>query len=141
VAEGEYTYSGLGALSGAATTTSGNQEIRGASRLAVHLKVTAVSGTTPTIDVWLQHSVDGGVTWDDFAHFAQLTAAGDRIIQHSCDVVSGTPEHVAQDAALAAATVRHGPLGALTRAKVTLGGTTPAATVQVKVTASIPVVY
>jgi len=40
------------------------------------LVVTAVSGTNPTLDVKLQVSFDGGVTWRDLYHFERQTAAG-----------------------------------------------------------------
>lgn len=34
-----------------------------------------VSGTSPALDVYLQTSPDGGATWYDSVHFAQVTAA------------------------------------------------------------------
>ena len=38
--------------------------------------VTAASGTTPTMDVVIQESDDGGTNWQDIYHFPRITAAG-----------------------------------------------------------------
>jgi hypothetical protein len=46
----------------------------GADSLEGFLAVTAASGTTPTLDVRLETSVDGGTTWSTVAAFAQATA-------------------------------------------------------------------
>ena len=43
--------------------------------LVLSLNVTAASGTTPTMDMYLQTTTDGGTTWFDVVHFAQVTAA------------------------------------------------------------------
>lgn len=47
-----------------------------------YLDVTAYSGTTPTLDVKLQDSVDGGTTWVDIdgGAFTQKTATGQQYI-------------------------------------------------------------
>lgn len=46
------------------------------------LDITATTGTTVTLDVYIQHSIDG-VVWDDFARFAQRTGTN--------GATSGTP--------------------------------------------------
>lgn len=38
--------------------------------------VTAVSGTTPTLDIVIQESADGGTNWFDRYHMARITATG-----------------------------------------------------------------
>lgn len=38
------------------------------------LQTANVSGTSPTLDVYLQTSDDGGTTWYDMTHFEQLAA-------------------------------------------------------------------
>lgn len=49
-------------------------------RISAQLDVTAASGTTPTLNVKFQHSVDG-TNWDDLTPaFAQKTAAGREVI-------------------------------------------------------------
>lgn len=42
----------------------------------VNIPVTAVSGTTPTMDVVVQESDDGGTNWYDVYHFPRITAIG-----------------------------------------------------------------
>lgn len=44
------------------------------------LLVEQVSGTLPTLNVVLQVSLDGGLTWQDVWHFEQLTAPGSAIM-------------------------------------------------------------
>jgi len=72
-----------------------------ANGLAAYLHVTAASGTTPTLDVKVQHSADDS-TWADLATFTQVTSANgyERI------AVTGT-------------------VNRYIRAQFTLGGTTP----------------
>lgn len=47
-----------------------------AINILVHVNVTAVAGTTPTLDIKLQTSPDGGTTWFDHPDitFTQMTA-------------------------------------------------------------------
>lgn len=62
----------------AARTVSGNSgALTGygsALTLRAQLNVTAASGTTPTLDVIIEDSLDGGVTWNTIGTFAQKTA-------------------------------------------------------------------
>ena len=65
-------------LASAARTSSGQGaavEIHG-KELIVTLDVTVVSGTSPTLDVKLEHSPDGAKWTDLGAAFAQKTTAG-----------------------------------------------------------------
>lgn len=48
--------------------------------LRAQLNVTAASGTTPTLDVIIEDSVDGGTTWNTIGTFAQKTAIGREVI-------------------------------------------------------------
>ena len=67
----------------AARTTSGNTaDFDGFTQksLRVQSQVTAASGTTPTLDVLLEDSVDGGVTWNTVATFTQATAATRQVV-------------------------------------------------------------
>jgi hypothetical protein len=72
-----------------------------ADSYAIFLVATAASGTTPTLDVVLQTSPDGGTTWLNLPlRFAQLTTAGQSFIRFqptlglgeaaSAGVVAGT---------------------------------------------------
>ncbi|NOZ27969.1 MAG: hypothetical protein GXP39_07955 [Chloroflexi bacterium] len=74
--------------------------------MAVYLNITAVSGTSPTLDVVVEDSPDGSV-WATLATFSTKTAVG-------VDVV------------------RANRLGRYVRARATIGGTTPSFTFEVK---------
>lgn len=50
----------------------------GAAKLSIFLDVTVVTGTTPTLDIDIEWSPDGGTTWfeaETLDEFAQITAA------------------------------------------------------------------
>lgn len=72
------------ALASAARTTSSQQELPGpggygdAKTLTLHQIVSAASGTTPTLDVVVEDTLDGGTTWVQVAAFTQSTAAGSK---------------------------------------------------------------
>ena len=57
------------------TTTATLTPTFGAS-YEVNMPVTAVSGTTPTLDVVIQESDDAGTNWFDVYHFPRITATG-----------------------------------------------------------------
>jgi|SRR5215211_262927 len=68
--------------SAARTTTGNSSEFTGyqvAATLRAQLDVTAASGTTPTLNVVLQDSVDG-LNWNDVLTFAAKTAAGREVL-------------------------------------------------------------
>jgi len=55
-------------VTSAAFTASGNSAkfaVATATQLVVGVDITAASGTTPLLDLWLQVSDDGGTTWYD----------------------------------------------------------------------------
>lgn len=127
----------------AATSTSAAFSMGGIGDCyALILEVTAASGTTPTLDVVVQSSLDGGTNYIDLPlRFAQKTAAG-----------SGTPEHLVfklglggNEVALGQATADTG--GSLAKncifdpnfmkVKYTIGGTNPSFTFAVS-TAVLP---
>jgi hypothetical protein len=87
-------------------------------KFAFLLDVTAASGTTPTLDVTIQHSIDGGTNWHTLVAMTQATAAGEQIKVES-EVESGTAE----------------VYGDCFRAIWTIGGTTPSFTFKVTVEA------
>jgi hypothetical protein len=69
----------------AARTTSGSQRLSPGvgdyDRVAIYVNVTAASGTTPTLDLVLEDSPDGGATWFPVATAPQITATGLRAIR------------------------------------------------------------
>jgi hypothetical protein len=102
-----------------------------AQTIIFQLDVTAVAGTSPTLDVKIQGSVDG-TNFCDVAAFAQATATTRQLLRIS--TVPGTPQAqvACTDATLAAGTVHQGPIGQLIRVKHAIpGGTTPSFTYSV----------
>ena len=67
----------------AARTTSGSSAATagyaGATTLRAQLNVTAASGTTPTLNVVVEDSLDGS-NWNTIGTFAQKTATGREVI-------------------------------------------------------------
>ena len=90
--------------SGAVTASGSSAGASGygaAATLRAQLNVTAASGTTPTLDVVIEDSVDGGVTWNTVGTFAQKTATAREVINVTV------------------------PFGDSLRVRWTVGGTTP----------------
>jgi len=130
--------------SGIRTSSSQGSEITvppGFQDVRLVLSVTAASGTTPTLNVFLQDGIifaaaadiaqartTGTKTWNDFAAFAQVVAAA---VRHIGITPGGNFEAAAQNAALTAATIRSGPLGQRWRVKWAVGGTSPSFTFSV----------
>lgn len=69
--------------SGARTTSANSGALPGFgdwSKFRAQLAVTAASGTTPTLDVVIEDSFDGGTTWNTVGTFTQKTAAGTQAV-------------------------------------------------------------
>lgn len=92
------------------------------------------TGTTPTLNVYVQQKLPtaatadaaqavptGTAAYDDFISFTQVTATGYRTARV---VGGGNVEAASSDGALAAG-VRNGPLGRVWRVKWDVGGTSP----------------
>lgn len=114
----------------------------------LYLTVGTVTGTSPTLDLYIQQgwtalvagdTVDGLMitspaipsVFDDFAHWTQITGTGNqtcRILAEIGTSAANSPTAaftVAQDAALGAGIVKAGPLGQAWRVKYVVGGTSP----------------
>jgi hypothetical protein len=95
------------------------------------LSITAAAAAAgDTLNVYVQHSVDGGATWDDFVSFTQALGNGGPqrfIAQWTRDVVPNNPLHAGSDGALAAG-VNQGAIGSDWRAKWVIAGSTPSFT-------------
>ena len=90
--------------------------------LRVQSDVTAASGTTPTLTMLIQDSVDGGTNWNTIGTFTQQTGVNRQVIQIA-------PSGVAQAAGFA------WPFNyRKIRCSWTIGGTTPSFTSSVKAT-------
>lgn len=106
------------------TTTAGSAEL-GLDKYSRALLLLTVSGKTmdasTTLDIYVQYSPDYGTTWDDIAHFAQITnaAIGNgtyvMVLNHG---TAGVADRATDDAAtLAANNVRNQPWGDRMRVK------------------------
>lgn len=64
-----------------ATGSTGSLSGYGVTKtLRAQLDVTAASGTSPTLNVIIEDSLDGGTTWNTVGTFTQRTAAGREVI-------------------------------------------------------------
>lgn len=101
-------------LASGARTASGTAPITGdfsdEDELRLHLRISAVAGTTPTMTLSLQDSLDGGTNWVSVASFAAATAVGTTALNIP----------ITQ------------PFGPLLRLSWTMGGTTPSFTFEVR---------
>jgi len=117
-------------VSGAQTATgqSDKRQVKTATMATVAVHVTAVTGTTPVINYWLQHSPDGGTTWFDVPYDHQLTtnaAGADLTANTNKRNINGTANRTTtgDDAAV----YKHIPAGHYRLAWV-ISGTTPSFT-------------
>ena len=109
------------AASGAGAPVTGLARYQGA---AVMIDCSAVpTGGSPTLDVYVQKSLDGGATWQDVAAY-RFTTAVKRLLALSQLAPAPTTTQAASDGALASDTVVQGPFGDRLRVKyaVSLGG-------------------
>lgn len=97
-------------------------------RAAIFLLTVSAAATDAgdLLDVWLQHSPDGGTTYDDFIRFTQVAGNGGAKKYLATWIRDYTPEsemRAPQDAAIAAGVVQ-GPIGPTVRPKwaITDGG-------------------
>lgn len=104
------------------TTTFGLGSVR--TGLCV-LDVTNVSGTLPTLDVYLQAQPDG-TTDSDYVHFAQAIAASK--IRAAFNVYQASPASAAVTDGTAGVQNGAGPLGDRLKVRAVVGGTTPSFT-------------
>ena len=94
------------------------------------------SGTTPTLNVRIQDSIDRGATWHDIVSFTQITTVDTtHRAAVSAYVVPNPAEGAIADGTLAAGSVQQGPFGGFFRVDIDVGGTNPDYDVTVKVSA------
>jgi hypothetical protein len=97
----------------------------------VDLQVTAVSGTAPTLDVFLQDSPDN-TTFTDRIHFAQVTATGNFFA--AIATAAGITPTAFTNKTLAAATKVDGPISGYGQIAYVIAGTGPSFTFTVTTT-------
>jgi hypothetical protein len=146
-------------LNTAAASTSGTGPdinlIMGWQAAIVSVALTAVSGTSPTFDVYIQKKLGqaaaadtagttpptGMAIYDDILHFTQMTTTATRIAQLCTSPMTPTAnatlattcDWAQQNAAISAGDLRIGPLGGLWRVNYVLGGTSPVGSIAVTV--------
>ncbi len=135
LASGVRTASGTAVVGGeGATSNTATLDISRLHGLVVQLNVSAAATVVgDTLNVYLQHSVDGAVTFDDFVSFTQVLGNGGTkllIAQWERDVTPTTPLHAQSDGTLAAG-VLQGPVGDDLRLKWTIAGASPSFTFSV----------
>lgn len=131
----------------ASTTTIGTSfGITDATGMNSMLVVANLIGLTGgTLDVYLQDSFDGGVTWLDCAHFTQVAAGGTGkeaagLSLSNEPLTIGIGNLASPGVALAAATFRSAPWGATMRIVAVSGSGTSGATRTQSIT-FIPTAY
>lgn len=133
-------------LASTAVTTTGTGPdinlIQAFQAAIVSVNVSAATGTSPTIDVYVQNKLGqaastdlsggfptGAAIYDDILHFAQMTTTGTRVFRIA--TAGGNQETAQQLNALAAASAKTGPLGGMWRVSYVVGGTSPSVTFSV----------
>lgn len=113
------------------------------------IQCTAASGTSPTLNVFIQDQIypsattdtypgkgTGTAIFDDFYAATQITGAATKVMRFSGSSLIGTAnatsittcDYAISDGALTAGSVRPGPLGNIWRVKYTIAGTSPSFT-------------
>jgi hypothetical protein len=131
-----FSFSQTATLSAAGTTTQSLWDVTQHglfSSCVVTLRVTAASGTTPTLNAFLQDSADA-VGWNDRLALTQATAATNLlgavpVFNSSALTATASSAVVSTDGALAAGSGIAGPMGPFGRIKFVVGGTTPSFTI------------
>lgn len=114
--------------------SSGNLSLPKGKTYGFTVNVTAVTGTTPTMDLYVQASIDGGTTYRSCNKFAQITGvlaapSGRRLVFGASGYLVGADEDTM--AAGANAAISQFPLTRDYRIFWDLGGTNPSFTFSV----------
>jgi len=99
------------------------------SNVLIKLSVSAASGTSPTLDVYFQQSLDGGSTWVDVAHYPQVTGALTN--PHYLNLSVGADNSIKSgvgDGTITANTLGTSLVSNVWRVKWVVGGTSPSFT-------------
>jgi hypothetical protein len=111
----------------AATGNSGAFDMPMASAYAWIVEILTDSGTSPTIDVALQITPDGGTTWWSVSRFAQVTTSDTRLIKTHCNgPIGGQAAAVATIADTGGVLETNFVATSKMRVLATVGGTNPA---------------
>lgn len=116
------------------------------------VQCTAASGTSPTLNVYVQDKIfpasatdavlakgTGTAIYDDFYAMTQMTGTATKVVRVNMSSLTGsanaasitTADYAIADASLAAGAIRPGPVGNIWRVKYVIGGTSPSFTFNV----------
>jgi hypothetical protein len=111
------------AVAGAITASvqTSINDLEGMKAASIECQFNYGSGGT-TVKVWIQTTLDAGITWIDIANFAFTTASGTKVINLS-GLTPVTTAITPTDGAMADNTCQDGVLGSALRAKITTTGT------------------
>lgn len=131
-------------FNGTATSSSNGSELNlpePFTSCILVLDISAASGTSPTLSVRIQEVLtkpasgdavlgvpSGTKIYDDFAAFAQATGTGTQVMRI---VGGGNTVNALSAGALAASTIRNGPIGSIWRVQYSVAGTSPSFTFSV----------
>jgi len=118
---GDYTLAASPVTAAGSTTFTPITDLEGAEAITLECQFSYVSGGT-TFKVWVQTTLDGGVTWIDIACFAFTTAGAIKVVNLS-GLTPVTTAITPTDGTMADNTVQDGVLGSAYRAKLTSTGT------------------
>lgn len=117
-------------VNGTVTRNSGIRIPDFVEMISILLTLAAGSVVTGNLNLFLQDSVDEGVTWDDLVAFSTFAFGAAAVTQRALIQCSGIPSTIlaaavtnitqcspAQQEAMAAGTVRQGPIGSLFRVR------------------------
>ncbi len=116
----------------AAATTSSTSDVLGnldrVSKLIIQVKTTASSGTSPTLNVYVQIQLPNGTDYMDIGSFTQFTGTAN----HYMAIVSGgNSTAVVTDGTLTAGTILNVPFPQYWRIKWVVAGTSPSFTLAI----------
>lgn len=126
------------AAAGTATVSTvtevGALSVSQVKQVSVRLEVTTgITGSAPTLDVYLQRSTQGtpgADDWDDFYHFPRVTTSAVDHVVHAplplpqdVDGSLGSASHLVVQESLAADTLLAGSIGEQIRIREVIGGT------------------
>lgn len=119
------TASGTGVNDGAGGTASAGKwtGVGNYSSADLYLTVGTVTGTTPTLNVYIQKLSPDGVTWQDIASSTQVVASTQK--QSFTTISASQVPFTPTDATLTQTTMKLAQMGSIWRVKWVIGGTNP----------------
>lgn len=119
------TTSGTGVNDGTGATAISGQlnGVDSYSMADIYLTVGTVTGTSPTLNVYLQKLSPDNTTWQDIASCTQITSSTQK--QSFTPISSSQVPFAPTDASLTQTTMKLAAMGGIWRVKYVIGGTNP----------------